>query len=117
MARRAKSLSQSLASLKANLIAGGFHGLMAEMEATPQRSRIAAARERTDKAKTALLAAALIAFFVTMGFERGAHHRSTSGTSQTSVTSESSDDGSGFFFDNGGLSPSQGTPPTSTNTS
>ena len=43
---------------------------MADSEATPQRSRIAAARERADKAKTTMLAAALIAFFVTMGFER-----------------------------------------------
>jgi hypothetical protein len=89
---------------------------MAGSEAMPQRFRIAAARERADKAKTAMLAAALIAFFVTMGFERGGHH-STSGTSQAPVTSESSDDGSGFLFDNGGLSQSQGTPSTSTNTS
>ena len=90
-----------------------FHGVMAETETTPQRSRIAAARERAEKGKTALLAAALIAFFVAMGFERGAHHR---GSNQAPVTSESSDDGSGFF-DDGGLAPSQGTPPTSTNTS
>jgi hypothetical protein len=90
---------------------------MPDTESMPQRSRIAAARERADKAKTALLAAALIAFFVAMGFERGAHHHSTSGSSQAPVTSENSDDGSGFFFDDGGVAPSQGTPPTSTNTS
>jgi hypothetical protein len=91
---------------------------MAEIEPTPQRSRIAAARERADKAKSVLLAGALIAFFITMGFERGAHHQSTSGSSQAPSTSESADDGSGFFFDDGGgLAPSQGTPPTSTNTS
>jgi hypothetical protein len=90
---------------------------MAENEATPRRSRIAVARERADKAKTALLAAALIAFFVAMGFERGAHHHSTSGSSsQAPVTSDDSDDGSGFF-DDGGLAPSQGNPPTSTQTS
>lgn len=90
---------------------------MAEHEPQRRPSRIAAARERADKAKTALLAAALIAFFVVMGFERGAHHHSTTGTgSQAPATSDNSD-GSGFSFDDGGLAPSQGTPPTSTQTS
>lgn len=81
-------------------------------------SRIAAARARAESAKTALLAAAVIAFFGAMALERGAHAASTSSPSQPATTSNSdqSDDGSGFF-DNGGLAPSQGAPSTGTGTS
>jgi len=89
-------------------------GRMPESEPTPQRSRIAAAKERAEKAKTVILAAAVIAFFGAMAVERGAHHSSTSSGSRPAATSDESDD---FGFDNGGLSPSQGQPSTSTQTS
>ena len=87
---------------------------MPEAEPTPQRSRIAAAKERAEKAKTVILAAAVIAFFGAMAAERGAHHGSTSSGNGTAATSDESD---GFGFDNGGLAPSQGQPSTSTQTS
>jgi hypothetical protein len=83
-------------------------------ESEPKRSRIAAAKERTEKAKTVILAAAVLAFFGAMAVERGAHHSTSSG-SRPAVTSDESDDFG--FFDNGGLSPSQGQPSTSTQTS
>ena len=89
-------------------------GRMPESEPTPQRSRIAAAKERAEKAKTVILAAAVIAFFGAMAVERGANHSSTSSGSRPPATSDESDD---FGFDNGGLSPSQGQPSTSTQTS
>ena len=89
-------------------------GRMPESEPTPQRSRIAAAKERAEKAKTVILAAAVLAFFGAMAVERGAHHSSTSSGSGPAATSDESDD---FGFDNGGLSPSQGQPSTSTQTS
>ena len=90
-------------------------GRMPEPEPTPQRSRIAAARERAEKAKTVLLAAAVLAFFGAMGFERGAHHNSTSSGNAPAASSDESD---GFgFFDDGGLAPSQGQPSTTTHTS
>ena len=90
-------------------------GRMPESEPAPQRSRIAAAKERAEKAKTVILAAAVLAFFGAMALERGAHHSSTSSGSRPAATSDESDDFG--FFDNGGLSPSQGQPSTSTQTS
>jgi len=90
-------------------------GRMPESEPTPQRSRIAAAKERAEKAKTVIVAAAVIAFFGAMAVERGAHYSSTSSGSGPAATLDESD-GSGFF-DDGGLAPSQGQPPTSTQTS
>ena len=96
---------------------------MPESESSQPRSRIAAARERAEKAKTVLLATAVLAFFGAMAVERGAHHTSTS-SGNTTPPATSSDDSEGFgFFDNGGssgsggLSPSQGLPSTSTQTS
>jgi hypothetical protein len=89
---------------------------MAESEPTAQRSRIAAAKDRAEKAKTALLVAAVIAFFGAMAVERGVHHSSAPSGSQPAVSSDESDDDSGFF-DDGGLAPSQGVPSTSTQTS
>ena len=83
-------------------------------ESEPKRSRIAAAKERAEKAKTVILAAAVLAFFGAMAVERGAHHSSTSSGSRPAATSDESDD---VGFDNGGLSPSQGQPSTSTQTS
>jgi hypothetical protein len=57
----------------------------------------------------------VIAFFGAMAAERGVHHgSSSSGTQPTSSSDESDDFG---FFDDGGLAPSQGQPPTSTHTS
>ena len=90
-------------------------GRMPESEPTPQRSRIAAAKERAEKAKTVILAAAVIAFFGAMAVERGANHSSTSSGSRPPATSDESDDFG--VFDSGGLSPSQGQPSTSTQTS
>jgi hypothetical protein len=91
-------------------------GRMPESEPAPQRSRIAAAKERAEKAKTVILAVAVIAFFGAMAAERGVHHASTSSGSQpTASTSDESDDFG--FFDDGGLAQSQGQPPTSTQTS
>jgi len=90
-------------------------GRMPEAESTPQRSRIAAAKERAPKAKTVILAVAVIAFFGAMAVERGAHHSSTSSGSRPAATSDESDDFG--FFDDGGLAPSQGQPSTSTQTS
>ena len=90
-------------------------GRMPESEPTPQRSRIAAAKERAEKAKTVLLAAAVLAFFGAMAAERGAHHNSTSSSNTPAVSSDESD-GLGFF-DDGGLAPSQGQPSTTTHTS
>ena len=84
-------------------------------ESEPKRSRIAAAKERAEKAKTVILAAAVLAFFGAMAVERGAHQNSTSSGSQPASTSDESDDFG--FFDNGGLSPSQGQPSTTTHTS
>ena len=89
---------------------------MPESKPTPQRSRIAAARERAEKAKTALLAAAVIAFFGAMAAERGVQHSTSSG-SQPTVSSDESDDFGFFGDDGGGLAPSQGRPSTSTQTS
>ena len=84
---------------------------------TTPNSRIAAARARAESAKTALLAAAVIAFFGAMALERGAHAASSAPSSnQPATSSDESDDGSGFF-DNGGLAPSQGAPSTGTGTS
>ena len=79
-------------------------GRMPEAEPTPQRSRIAAAKERAEKAKTVILAAAVIAFFGAMAAERGAHHGSTSSGNGTAATSDESD---GFGFDNGVLAHSK----------
>ena len=90
-------------------------GCMPESEPTPQRSRITAAKERAEKAKTVIVAAAVIAFFGAMAVERGTQHSSTSGGSRPAATSDESD--TFGFFDNGGLAPSQGQPPTSTQTS
>jgi hypothetical protein len=84
--------------------------------APPQPSRIAAAKERAEHAKTLILAAALIAFFGAMTLERGAHAASSSSGTRPPVSSDQSDDGSGFF-DDGGLAPAQGPPSTSTGTS
>jgi hypothetical protein len=84
--------------------------------ATTENSRIAAAKERAEQAKTLILAAALVAFFSAMAMERGAHASSTSGGSSPAVSSDESVDGSGFF-DDGGLAPAQGPPSTSTGTS
>ena len=89
-------------------------GCMPESEPAPQRSRIAAAKERAEKAKTVILAAAVIAFFGAMAAERGAHHSSTPSGSRPAATSDESDN---FEFDDGGLAPSQGQPSTSTQTS
>jgi hypothetical protein len=89
-------------------------GRMPESEPRPQRSRIAAAKERAAKAKTVILAAAVIAFFGAMAVERGANHGSASSGSRPAATSEESDN---FGFDDGGLAPSQGQPSTSTQTS
>ena len=83
--------------------------------ATTENSRIAAAKERAEQAKTLILAAALIAFFGAMALERGAHAASNPTSTQPATGSES-DDGSGFF-DDGGLAPSQGAPSTGTGTS
>ena len=55
-----------------------------------------------------------VAFFGAMALERGAHHGSTSSGTRPATSDESDDFG---FFDNGGLSPSQGQPSTSTQTS
>jgi hypothetical protein len=90
-------------------------GRMPESEPTQQWSRIAAARERADKAKTVLLAAAVIAFFGAMAAERGAHHNSSSSGSQPAASSDESHDFG--LFDDGGLAPSQGQPSTTTQTS
>jgi len=87
---------------------------MPKSESTPQRSRIAAAKERAGKAKTVLVATAVIAFFGAIAAERGAHHSTSSGTQPTASSDESDDFG---FFDDGGLAPSQGQPSTSTRTS
>jgi hypothetical protein len=87
---------------------------MPQSEPTPQRSRIAAAKHRAEKAKTVILAAAVLAFFGAMAVELGAHHSPTTSGSRPAATSDESDD---FGFDNGGLSPSQGQPSTSTQTS
>ena len=81
-----------------------------------ESSRIAAAKDRAEQAKTLILAAALIAFFGAMALERGAHAGSNPTSSQPATSSDESDDGSGFF-DNGGLAPSQGAPSTGTGTS
>ena len=89
---------------------------MPESESMPQRSRIAAARARVEQAKTVILAAAVIAFFGAMAAERGAHHGSTSSDSNQPAASSEESDGLGFF-DDSGLAPSQGQPPTSTQTS
>ena len=89
-------------------------GRMAESAPTPQQSRIAAAKERAGKAKTVLVATAVIAFFGAIAAERGAHHSTSSGTQPTASSDESDDFG---FFDDGGLAPSQGQPSTSTHTS
>jgi hypothetical protein len=51
-----------------------------------------------------------------MAVERGVHHSSAPSGSQPAVSSDESDDNSGFF-DDGGLAPSQGVPSTSTQTS
>jgi len=67
-------------------------------ESEPKRSRIAAAKERAEKAKTVILAAAVLAFFGAMAVERGAHHGSTSSGSRPAATSDESDD-FGFFDD------------------
>jgi len=88
---------------------------MPDSEPTRQRPRIAAAKERADKAKTVILAAAVIAFFGAMAAERGAHHSSTSSGSQPAASSDESDDFG--LFDDGGLAPSQGQPSTTTHTS
>jgi hypothetical protein len=88
---------------------------MPESKPRPQTSRIAAAKERAEKAKTVLLAAAVIAFFGAMAAERGVQHSTSSGP-QPAVSSDESDD-FGFFDDDGGLAPSQGQPSTSTQTS
>ena len=80
-----------------------------------ESSRIAAAKDRAEQAKTLILAAALIAFFGAMALERGAHAASNP-TSSRPATSSDESDGSGFF-DNGGLAPSQGAPSTGTGTS
>jgi hypothetical protein len=84
--------------------------------AATENSRIAAARERAEQAKTLILAAALIAFFGAMALERGAHAASNPTSTQPATSSDESDDGSGFF-DDGGLAPSQGAPSTGTGTS
>jgi hypothetical protein len=76
--------------------------------------RIAAARARAESVKTALLAAAVIAFFVAMGFERGAD--SSSASNGDRVSTQDSEDDFGFF-DQGDLAPSEGAPSTSTGTS
>ena len=81
-----------------------------------ETSRINAAKERAEKAKTAILAVALIAFFGAIALERGAHAATSSSNSQPAVTSVESDDGFGFF-DEGGVAPSQGPPSGSTGTS
>jgi hypothetical protein len=91
---------------------------MPETQQAPQRSRIATAKERADRAKTVILAVAVIAFFGAMAAERGAQHNSTSSGSSQPATSSDEDDSFGFFDDDGGgLAPSQGQPPTSTQTS
>ena len=82
--------------------------------AGPAGSRIAAAKDRAEQAKTAIIAVAVIAFFGAMAVERGAAHKST-GT-QPAVSSSEQDDGSGFF-DDGSIAPAQGAPSTSTGTS
>jgi hypothetical protein len=86
---------------------------MAESPA-PKGSRIAAARERAERAKTVLLAAAVIAFFGAMTVERGAAAPASSHS--PAASSSESDQGSGLF-DQGGLAPAQGPPSTSTGTS
>jgi len=78
--------------------------------AVAHRSREGAA----GKAKTVLVATAVIAFFGAIAAERGAHHSTSSGTQPTASSDESDDFG---FFDDGGLAPSQGQPSTSTHTS
>jgi len=82
----------------------------------PETSRIAAAKERAEHAKTVILAAAVIAFFGAIALERGAHAATSSSNSQPAVTSDDSDDGFGLF-DDGGVAPSQGPPSGSTGTS
>jgi hypothetical protein len=84
-----------------------------------ESSRIKAAKERAEKAKTAILSVALIAFFGAIALERGAHAASSSNQTQPIVTSNDSDDSDdGFgFFDDGGVAPSQGPPSGSTGTS
>jgi len=96
-----------------------FHGFVPETQQAPKPpSRIAAAKDRADKAKTVLLAAAVIAFFGAMAAERGAHHASSSNGSSQPTTSSDESDGFGLFDDEGGgLAPSQGQPSTSTQTS
>jgi hypothetical protein len=75
-------------------------------------SRIEAARGRAEQAKTALLAAALIAFFGAMAAERGAVRKANAGSPTVVVTDEDSDG-----FQSGGITPAQGAPSTSTGTS
>jgi hypothetical protein len=81
---------------------------------TSKSSRIAAARERAERAKTVLLAAAVIAFFGAMGFEQGAVSHASS---QSPAASSSESDEESGLFDQGGLAPAQGAPSTSTGTS
>jgi hypothetical protein len=84
-------------------------------ESAPRsNSRIAAARGRAEKAKTIVLAAAVIAFFGAMAFERGAiSHSSSQSPSTSSFESDDQDE----LFEDGGLAPGQGPPSTSTGTS
>jgi hypothetical protein len=82
--------------------------------ARPAGSRIAAAKKRSEQAKTAILAVAVIAFFGAMTVERGAAHKST-GTQPSASSSQL--DGGSDFFDNGSIAPAQGAPSTSTGTS
>ena len=77
-------------------------------------SRIAAARARAESAKTALLVAALLAFFGAMLAERGS--ASSRANQATPATDLGSIDDSGGF-DSGAIAPSQAPPVTSTGTS
>jgi hypothetical protein len=81
---------------------------------TPKSSRIAAARERAERAKTLLLAAAVLAFFGAMAFERGAIAHASD---QSPTTSSFQSDDESELLGGGGLAPSQGQPSTSTQTS
>ena len=53
----------------------------------PETSRIAAAKERAEHAKTVILAAAVIAFFGAIALERGAHAATSSSLSRRRATS------------------------------
>ena len=84
-----------------------------ENASRPRGSRIAAARARAESAKTALVVAALFAFFGAMFIERGPAPSGANRASVSDVTSVDDDDG----FESGGITSSQAPPVTSTATS